>query len=238
MYDSGFMTRIKNLDLIKNKGIFRKEARALEKIAIEENNPFMAYILAYRLHSKNIRTSKLENVICKYAGRGWYRSPFYIILYAINIRGANILKLQSAILKKGRIQDIAEFGAKVKGADKILIENKIVQSNNPAAAYIYLTKVKSCNINKLKPILMRTKRPRYLYALAKVLKNKKELDQIQDKIIAANSDMYVRLYAQHIPSADIQRLEDRMVKSRNIVEMKRFAAAIKSERIEKMLLLL
>ncbi len=50
--------------------------------------------------------------------------------------------------------------------------------------------------------------------------------------------MYVRLFATFIKNANISKLEERIINSMNIVEMKRFAKSVNSPRIDKLLLLL
>ena len=84
---------------------------------------------------------------------------------------------------------------------------------------------------------MKSRKPRYLFALAKLTKNKKDLEKIQQLIIDSPSSTYVRLFAVHIKGADIKKLEERIISTKNVIEMKRFARAVNSPRLKKLSLL-
>jgi hypothetical protein len=156
----------------------------------------------------------------------------------MEIKGCNVARMQEAILELGDIEQIAVFGCFVRGADKELIERVIAEVRSPKAAYLYLRFVKFCNINRLKPIIMKSKRPRYLYTLARLIKNKKELELIEELIIRSKSMLYVRLFGQHIKGANINKLEAAVIESQNVESMKKFNSVIKSPRIDKLMLLL
>lgn len=85
---------------------------------------------------------------------------------------------------------------------------------------------------------MKSKRPRYLYTLARLIKNKKELELIEELIIRSKSMLYVRLFGQHIKGANINKLEAAVIESQNVESMKKFNSVIKSPRIDKLMLLL
>ena len=229
--DTNFSTTFDELVSTQDSASFLKIARKLEQYVYSTNNPFLAFRLALELDDRGYKTSRLEQFVIK------SRDNNYILRFARFIKRANIQRLQDAIIKGGSVLHIAKFGCWVRGSNKALIEDIIVEHEHPKSAYLLIKYIKSANINRLKGIILRSKRPRYLYALALRLKNKEELDYIQEQIIGSSSNLYVRLFAKHIPSANIEKLEERIIATRDIDEMRRFARSVKSERIEKLCLL-
>ena len=229
--DAHFASSLETLLKIKNKKELAVKVKKLEKYVIENHNPFLAFRLSIELDERNISTTKLQNFIIN------SRDAKYIYKYAREIRRANVKKLQNAIMECGNILQITHFGCFIRGANKKIIEDMIIEADNPKSAYLYLRFVKFCNIKKLKHIIIKSKRPRYLFELAKFLKNKKEIEEIQNLIIDSASNTYVRLFAVHIKGADIKKLEDRIISTKNVGEMKKFAKAVKSPRLLKLSLL-
>lgn len=229
--DAHFASCLETLLKIKNKKELAVKVKKLEKYVIENHNPFLAFRLSIELDERGISTTRLQNFIIN------SQDARYIYKYAYEIRRANVKKMQDAIMKCGNILQITQFGCFIRGANKKIIENLIIESDNAKSAYLYLRFVKFCNIKKLKPIILRSRKPRYLFALAKVLKNKQELEEIQNLIIDSSSNTYVRLFAIHIKGADIKKLEDRIISTNSVEEMKKFVKAVKSPRLLKLSLL-
>jgi len=229
--DAYFASSLEALLKIKDKKELAVKSKLLEQYVIDNDNPMLAFRLAIELDDRLIRTTKLQNFIIETG------DARYILKFAWNIKRTNVKKLQEAIMKYGNIIQITKFGCFIRGADRSTIEDLIVKSNSAKSAYLYLRCVKSCDVNKLKTIILHSKRPRYLFALAKVTKNKKDLEKIQELIIESPSNIYVRLYAIYIKGADIKKLEDRIIATKNVEEMKKFAKAVKSPRLEKLCLL-
>jgi hypothetical protein len=229
--DVKFTSSLETLLKIKENKELILKSKKLEDYVIETKNTFLALRLAIELDDRGIRTTKLQNFIIENA------EPRLIFRFAKEIKKSNIARLQAAVISRGNILQIAKFGCFIKGADRLLIENIISKSDNAKAAYLYLKFVKFCNINKLKPIILKSKKPRYLFALAKLTKNNKDLNKIQDLIIESSSNTYVRLFAVHIKMANIERLEQRIIATKNIEEMKKFVKAVKSPRLSKLALL-
>lgn len=229
--DAYFASSLEALLKLKDKKELAVKSKKLEEYVISNNNPMLAFRLAFELDDREIRTTKLQNFIIESG------DARYILKLAREIKRSNVKKLQAAIMKYGNILQIAKFGCFIRGADKKPIENLIAKSESAKSAYLYLKFIKTCNVNKLKPIILRSRKPRYLYALAKVSKNKKDLETIQDLIISGSSNLYVRLFALHIKGADIKKLENRIIATKNIEEMKKFAKAVKSPRLSKLVIL-
>ncbi len=229
--NSFFALALEELLNIKNRKSLISYSKKLIKYVLDSNDPLLAFRLALELDFLNIQTTKLQNLIINSG------DARYILKFAREIKKVDIKKLQTAIVKYGNILQIAKFGCFVRGAQRKPIEELITKSDSAKSAYIFLRFVKFANVNNLKSIILRSKRPRYLFLLAKKTKNKKELEQIQNLIINSSSLMYVRLFAVHIKNADIKKLEDRIISSKNVVEMKRFARAVKDSRLNKLSIL-
>jgi hypothetical protein len=220
-------------DLSKlNREDTKKRVKELEEYTFRTNNIVLAYRLAVELDDLNLSTRNIERFIIK------TNNPKFIWRFAKDISSANIKKLQDAIIATNDISYITKFGLFVKGANKSLIENIVIQKFHPKSAYLYIKyHSRYCKINKLKHIIFKSKRPRYLYTLAKLLKNKKDIKTIQTLLLASRSSMYLRLFALNIKYVDISKLEDRVINLQNIEEMKKFARDIKSEKIMKLSIL-
>lgn len=229
--DAYFASSLETLLKIKDKKELAAKSKKLVEYVIDNSNPMLAFKLAMELDDREIRTTRLQNFIIN-AG-----DARYVFKFAREIKRSNVKKLQNAMIKYGNILQIAKFACFVRGADKTKIENLISRSDSAKSAYLFLKFVKSCNLNKLKPIILQSRRPRYLFALAKLTKNKKDIQLIQELIIHSYSNTYVRLFAVHIKGADIKRLEDRIISTKNVEEMKKFARVVNSPRLAKLALL-
>jgi len=229
----GFVT-LENLLRIKQKNIkeFEHKAREIAYSAIQHKKIYIVYRIAKELQDLYCDVEDIEDFIISFG------DPFYIYKFAREIKSANIIRLQEAIINTHNYNYIAKFACFVNGADTELIENLIIQSNNARAAYIYLRFGKHPNIHKFKHIFIKSKKPRYLYGLAQVLTDPIELELIEKLIIEGKSNMYVRLFAANIPGANIQKLENRILATRNMTEIKKFARSIKSEKLNKLIMLM
>lgn len=226
--DTHFALSIDGLVKSKSKKELRKNAKKLQAYVIEINSPSLAYRLATEFNNHNISTKKLQNLIINNA------DARYIFRFAYDIRDANIQKLQDAIIKYGDILQVAKFGCFIRGADKTLIENLIAKSDSAKSCYLYLRFVKNCDVEKLKSTVIRSKKPRYLYALIKKIKNKEDFNRIQDLILAGRSYLYIRLLGGYIKGADKKRVEERIISTGDMSEIKKLARIMKTPRLEKL----
>lgn len=216
---------------IKDRQKFLAVARAAEKHILKQSNAFFAFRLAWELDSRGFSTKRLENHIIA------LNDPRTLYKFAAIIKRARVSKLQEALIKANNAIWLAHFGCFVRGANRKHIERLIIESGNAKAAYLYLRFVRDCNVSKLKHIILQSKRPRYLFLLAQRTKNKQDLQHIQDLIIEANSPTYARLFACKIKGANIERLEDFVIRSMDVNEIKKFAMALNTERATRMALI-
>jgi hypothetical protein len=227
-----FMHNLESLIKIKNRYELKKKAKELEIYVLSHSFSNQALRMALHLSTEfdalGLKVSNLEDYIIN------SKNQYYILRFARTIKKANIKKLQDATIASNDLPKLARFGFSIDGADKNVIGDIIAKSDNAKAAYIYMRGVKSYDFNKLKHIIFKSKRPKYLFSLAKLTEDREELDLIQNLIIESSSCTYVRLYAVHIQGADIGKLEAKIIETRDVKEMKRFAAAVNSKRLAKL----
>lgn len=159
-----------------------------------------------------------------------FDEPHFIYRFAREVKHANIDKLQNAIIDIGDLQYIARFGCFIDRADTELIETILVEANNAQAAYAYISYSRTPNIDKFKHIFLKSKKPRYLYALAQHINNSDELALIEDMVMAGKSYMYIRLFAKNIRGASLAKAEARLLKSKNLTEIKKFVQQVPGSR--------
>lgn len=215
----------------RNVKEFEVQARLTAAQAIKEHKIYTVWRIAKEMGDLGCEIEEMEDFIAA------SYNPFFIYKLAREVKVANISKLQNAIIRLGSLDYIARFACFIGGADVALLEDIIYESGNPKAAYIYLRFGKNPNLPKIKKILLKSKKPRYLYTLAHFTDSQEELDHIQDLIIGAHSNMYVRLFAYNIPNCDLKKLEDRILKTKDIEEIRKYVRLVKSERLEKLLFL-
>ena len=227
-----YLSAIHNVVKIENKKERLEQVKELEDYIFETKNTYMALRLAYELEFIGVRTTRIENYICKTGnGRLIYR-------FASNIEKSNIQKLQNAIIESNDFEEMARFACFVNGADKNKIGDIIAQSNNIKAQYLYMCFVKTYPYINFRESVLKSKRPRYIFQYAKVSKNEKDLEIIQELILNSKSLMYCRLFCKMFPKMDIKRFEDKVLRSKNAREIRLFANEIPSaERARTMMLL-
>jgi hypothetical protein len=225
---------LESLIRIKHKSIkeFELKARGVAAYAMENKKYYEVFRIAKELQELYCDVDDMQDFIIS------TRDPFYLFKFAREIRTADVLKLEQAIIDSGDLNYIAKFACFVDGANIERLENIIVGSDNPRAAYIYLKFGKHPNAQRVKSIFLRSKKPRYLYALAQLINDPDDLEEIQQLIISSKSNMYVRLFAANIPGANLSLLEDRILKTKNFEEIKKFAKVTKSTRLNKIILLM
>jgi len=210
---------------IKDKKKFLSTARKLERFILQQNNPLATYRLAIQLSSRGFSTKRLERHIIAIA------DPKWLVRFAQNIPRCSTGLIEQSLLKLDCAPfHLAMFAITVTGSNKELLERLVIKSGNPKAAYVCLRYLKHPNINQLKRIIIASKKPRYLFALAGRLKRKKDIALIEDLIIESGNATYQRLFAKHIKGCNVERLEDAVIASGSIKQIRRFAMELKTKR--------
>lgn len=210
---------------ITNNAEFLTRAREFEKIILREKKSLAVYRLALELDHRGFSTKRLERHIIAIG------EPKYLIRYARDIRVCSTSRIEEALLKLDCAPFLwAMFAIEVPGANKERIERLIIKTGNAKAAYLCLRYLNFPNIKALKKILIKSKKPRYLFALACMCKRKNELAVLQDLIIGSRNASYIRLLAKKIKGADIEKLELAVIETGNIREIRRFANELNTKR--------
>lgn len=230
-YSADFTKWSQHYALIRDtKGKERHEKiHLLQDLIIKNNDASLAYYFASDIGFENY---KMQNVIIKAA------SAQYGILFAINIKNADILALQKMIIEAGEMEYICDFACFVKGAKIKKIEDMILKEGEARWAHKLLKHVKGTSPTKFKNLILKSKKPTYLFELARHLKNKKDLTLIQDLIIESGSPTYIRMFAEKFPSADVEKLEQAILDMENLEETKKFATYVKRSKMRNFVVML
>lgn len=201
----------------------------LQNEIITSNDSALAYFFACDFPYKIYRMQKviLDRKDAKYA-----------LLFAQNIKHCDVKALQNIVINSKKIKYICKFACFVKGADRKPLEALIIKSKNVKYAHMYLKHVKNSDVTKFKKIIISSKKPRYLFELAKHLDDKKEISLLEDLIIKTGSFTYMRLFAEKIKSANVEKIEQAVLESENVIEIKKFAKYVKKSKMKNFFLVL
>lgn len=214
----------------KSKDVYNiEELEKFQNEIVADNDSALAYFFAHDFLYKQHRMQKiiLDN-----------KDPKYAFLFAQNINNCDVRALQQIVIDSKKIKYICKFACFVKKADYKLLENLIIKSKKVKYAHMYLKHVKSANVVKFKNIILTSKKPRYLFELAKHLNNPKDIAEIEEQIIQSGSFTYMRLFAEKIKLANIEKIEQVLLDSDNVNEIKKFAKYVKKSKMKRFFLVL
>ena len=99
----------------------------------------------------------------------------YIYYFAKNIKGANIVKLEDAIINTNDARFIYYFARDIKGANIVKLEDAIINTNDSMYIYYFAKNVKGANINitKLTDAIMMIGNYEYICLIREYLKQSK-----------------------------------------------------------------
>jgi len=213
--------KLNNQDYITDLENFQNEI-------IKNNDVSFAYLFSCEFFHKVYLMQKVV-LDCK--------NPQYAFLFAQNVKGSDIKALQKIVIESNKIKYICKFGCFIPGADRKLIEEIISKSKNAKYAHMFLKHVKNANVSLLKQPIFKAKKPRYLFELAKHISDRDDLSIIEDMIIEQQSFLYMRLLAFKVKNIDIDKLENAIIESGNIEELKKFAKYVKKSKMRGFLLI-
>lgn len=198
-----------------------KRLNKIQEEIIQTRNFASAAFFAYEV---NHNAYKMQTLIIE------SNNPQYIYFFARHVKNADIKALQKALINSThpkRLHYLCQFARFISQANIKKIERVIVKSNNARYAHFFLKHIKGTQPDKFKKTIIDSGKPRYLYWLAKHLKTRREIALIERLIISAHSFTYVRLMAQYIPKADLNKLEQFVLDSGNVKQIKKFAKSVK-----------
>lgn len=201
----------------------------LQQFIINTNDFAFAYFFA---NDFNYKSFLMQKVILD------SKNPKYAFLFAQNIQNCDIKALQNIVLESNNLKYICKFGCFIDGADVKVIENLLLHSKNIKYCYSLFKYNKNINLEQFKTIILNSKKPKYLFELAKKLRSRDEIINIQNILIELKSFTYLRLFAEKIQYADIEKIEQFILDSDNTEEIKKFAIYVKRSKMKNFLLIL
>ncbi len=207
----------------------KRQLEKLQEEIIKNKDTALAYFLATEFPYKVYRMRKiiLEN-----------KDPKYAYLFAQNVPNCDIKALQQVVVESGNTKYICQFACFVSGADGKLLEALVLKSKTVKYAHMLLKHVKGSSVKRCKDIILNSGKPRYLFELAKHVSSPREIARIQDLIIKSGSFTYMRLFAEKIKGANIEKIEQAVLDSDNVKEIKRFAKYVKKSKMKRFVIVL
>lgn len=206
-----------------------EDLEKLQNEIIASNDSALAFFFANEFSYKPYRMQKviIDQKDAKYA-----------FLFAQHIKNSDTKALQSLVVNSKNKKYICKFACFVKQADRKPLEAIILKSKNVKYAHMYLKHVKGADVTKFKDIILNSKKPRYLFELAKHIKDPADLAAIEDQIIESGSFTYMRLLADKIKLANLEKIEKAVLDSENTEEIKKFVKYVRKSTLKGFLLIL
>ena len=222
--------QIKPNPLSKDKtGYNPEELEQLQNEIIKSSDSALAYFFAVEFAYKQYRMQKL--ILDK-------KDAKYAFMFARYVKNCDIKALRKLVMESGKIKYITRFACHVKGADRVPLENLVIKSKKVKYAHEYLKHVKTADVEKFKEIIFASGKPRYLFELAKHLKDPQDIVYVQDLIIASKSFTYMKLFAEKIKTADVDKIEQAVLDTENNEEITKFAKYVRRSRMRRFLLIM
>lgn len=180
----------------------------------------------------NYKTHLMQKVILN------VKSPKYAFAFANHFPKADIKALQDIVINSNNIKYICYFGLFIRNSNVKKIEKIIIQANKQDKnryakyAYMWLKGNKIHDLEEFKKIILSSKKPQFLFELAKCLTNPKDISKIERLIIKSGSLTYMRMFAATIDGANVPKLEKVVLASQNMKEIKKFAKAVKNSTLK------
>lgn len=174
-------------------------------------------IIYYFAFNKKANISKLEDALIAHYPYSYNIELDKIYQFALNVEGANILKLQDAIIEKGcSCSEIYSFAKEIKGADIEKLEDALIKS------FKYCTDV----YNSIKSVCK--------FALLPGA----NIEKLEDAVIKKGRMYDISSFASHVPNADILKLEKAFIeigRRRDLSCIYSFALSVKGADTSKLL---
>jgi len=209
-------------------------AMYIKNIILNMNDPWFWVYFCSMVRS-DIDTSDLKSKILQ------THSNHYIIALAAFDKTIDLNIIEDYLLKQRphnvNISAIFNYINRVPMGD---IDKFIKYCIEYKSARLACFLLKSKKINKdspafqdIKSIIIKSKKSRYLYELAKHIPPE-ENEAIQQMVMLNKSDMYVRLYATNIPEADVHKLERRIIETDDLKKIETFADKVPRSNLKRL----
>ncbi len=216
----------------KDPSSHRSRLLYLIDLAITCSKVNLIFNLCLELSKIREDTDWLEEYIVKNS-----KYPYFMYKMATELRAPNIPRLEQKLIDIGDMSFLARFALEVPAADKPRLEKILAESRSVSAIHTYIKGNKNCDVEPFREVLLSSRRPKCLYNLALRTKCPVELKKIEDILLSSDSMGYIRLYAAHVPGANLSRCEDRVLESGDRDVLKNYIRYVESDKISKVLLL-
>lgn len=233
-----FYRGVEELSKITKKRDYLKKVKELKEFVFSKKNPYYAYRLGLELDSKQFSVQDLEEFLFVCLGNYW--SPHWLLAWARNISTANVSKCQEAIVISRATRYIAEFACFVPGADFDYLQQIILEIGKPAGADVLIRyRPKQTNIQQFVPLLLKSKKPKYLSLLAEHTSDPILIQKIWDLMLKTKSLHLIRqFWANHHQHLSLPELEEKVLATKNITEIRKTFEITKSKRLARYVLLM
>lgn len=233
-----FYRGIEELSKITKKRDFLKKAEELKAFVYSKKNPYYAYRLGLELDGKQLPVQDLEDFIFSCMRSYW--SPHWLLAWARNVSSANILRCQEVIVASQAARYIAEFACFVPEADFDYLQQIILEIGKPAGADVLIRyRPKQTNIQQFIPLLLKSKKPKYLTLLAEHTTDPALIKKIWDLMLKTKSLHLIRqFWVNHQQHLSLPELEEKVLATRNIAEIKKTFDITKSKKLARYVLMM
>lgn len=114
--------------------------------------------------------------------------------FAINIKGANVKKLQELVIQNGTARDVTAFAATVEGADIDKLENAVIASGKPGDICNFAYEVDGANIGKLQDAIIKTGDAYHICEFAEDYADDDDLNKLYDAVVAIGDEQYIKKF--------------------------------------------
>ena len=198
----------KIIEIINN--IPNIDLQLIEDYIVNSNSSKCIY--EYCLNGKYLNIKSLEDKLLD------LNQLAFICLFAIKIKGANIIRIEEYIRNNCKIEyikEIVEFYEimiNIGLMDISKYEDTIIKLNNPRYMYDLARKYKNCNLLKIEAAIIKSNDSEYIYKFAKY--KCVNLEKLEDALIRLN-DLYYLVLFSTINGVDINRIQKIIINCNN-----------------------
>ena len=199
---------------------------ALQQSIIDTRDVALAYLFALNVP---YRTYLMQDIVLHSS------DPTYIVLFAKHIPYADIKSLQARTIQLGKPEWMFVFAYHVAEANRKTLERAIIKSGSAKWCHMALKYLPGSSYTAFRDPILGSRCPTYLLELARRCGgDKRLLKAIETILVEDKQAKHCRLFAKEIPGANIKRLEQAVLESENLTEIKRFATQVKESKLNRL----